>query len=42
MLLQVLKEVLTYHNQAPTDEVKMLIAEGTPDTSQPVDISTQM
>lgn len=42
MLLQVLKEVLTYHNQASTDEVKMLIAEGTPDTSQPVDISTQM
>ena len=42
VLLQVLKEVLTYHNQASPDEVKMLIAEGTPDTSQPVDISTQM
>ena len=39
---QVLNEVVTYHNQAPSDEVKVLLAEGVPDQDANNDIHTQM
>ena len=34
--------MLTYHNQAPSDEVKELLAEGVPDMETNNDIHTQM